>query len=40
VPLPTPCVRYEGRTIWGLTLRIVDELLAVIAQKAPAQSTR
>ena len=29
LPLPTPCYRYEGRVIWGLTLRIVDELLAL-----------
>ncbi len=29
LPLPTPCYRYEGRVIWGLTLRIVEELLAL-----------
>ena len=29
LPLPMPCLRYEGRVIWGLTLRIVDELVAV-----------
>jgi 8-oxo-dGTP pyrophosphatase MutT (NUDIX family) len=29
VPLPMPCCRFDGRPIWGLTLRIVDELLAV-----------
>jgi len=29
VPLPMPCCRFGGRPIWGLTLRIVDELLAV-----------
>jgi len=29
LPLPMPCIRYEGRVIWGLTLRIVDELLSV-----------
>ncbi|MCZ7650115.1 MAG: CoA pyrophosphatase [Thermoanaerobaculia bacterium] len=40
VPLPMPCCRFEGRPIWGLTLRIVDELLAVAAQNAPAKSTR
>jgi len=28
LPLPMPCLRYEGRVIWGLTLRIVDELLS------------
>lgn len=30
VPVPMPCYRWRGRTIWGLTLRIVDELLAVV----------
>lgn len=29
VPLPMPCYRYRGRVIWGLTLKIVDELLAL-----------
>jgi 8-oxo-dGTP pyrophosphatase MutT (NUDIX family) len=29
VPVPMPCYRWAGRTIWGLTLRIVDELLTV-----------
>lgn len=29
LPLPMPCLRYEGRVIWGLTLRIVDELVSV-----------
>ncbi len=29
LPLPMPCIRYEGRVVWGLTLRIVDELLSV-----------
>jgi 8-oxo-dGTP pyrophosphatase MutT (NUDIX family) len=29
VPVPMPCYRWEGRVIWGLTLRIVDELLEV-----------
>jgi 8-oxo-dGTP pyrophosphatase MutT (NUDIX family) len=27
VPFTLPCYHYEGRTIWGLTLRMVDELL-------------
>lgn len=27
LPLPMPCYRFRGRVIWGLTLRIVDELL-------------
>ena len=26
-PIRLPCYRFEGRTIWGLTLWIVDELL-------------
>lgn len=34
VPLPMPCYRFEGRVIWGLTLRIVDELLELIAPLA------
>ena len=29
LPLPMPCYTYRGRVIWGLTLKIVDELLAV-----------
>lgn len=29
LPVPLPCYRYEGRLIWGLTLRMVDELLAL-----------
>jgi hypothetical protein len=31
LPLPMPCYTYRGRVIWGLTLRIVDELLEVAA---------
>ena len=27
LPLPMPCTTYEGRIIWGLTLKIVDELI-------------
>lgn len=30
VPLPMPCYRYRERVIWGLTLRIVDELLELL----------
>jgi 8-oxo-dGTP pyrophosphatase MutT (NUDIX family) len=26
-----PCYNYEGRNIWGLTLKMVDELLALLA---------
>lgn len=29
VPLPMPCYHWDGRVIWGLTLRIVDELIEV-----------
>jgi 8-oxo-dGTP pyrophosphatase MutT (NUDIX family) len=28
-PLSLPCYQYQGRTIWGLTLWIVDELVAL-----------
>lgn len=31
VPLVMPCYRYNGRIIWGLTLRMLDELLAPFA---------
>jgi 8-oxo-dGTP pyrophosphatase MutT (NUDIX family) len=31
VPVPMPCYRWDGRTIWGLTLRIIDDLLAVVS---------
>ncbi|MFH1176790.1 MAG: CoA pyrophosphatase [Acidobacteriota bacterium] len=27
VPLPLPCLQFEGHLIWGLTLRMADELL-------------
>jgi 8-oxo-dGTP pyrophosphatase MutT (NUDIX family) len=26
VPVPMPCYEWEGRVVWGLTLRMVDEL--------------
>lgn len=29
LPLPMPCYHYEGRVIWGLTLRIVNEILEI-----------
>jgi 8-oxo-dGTP pyrophosphatase MutT (NUDIX family) len=29
LPVPLPCYRYGGRLIWGLTLRMVDELLSL-----------
>ena len=31
LPLPMPCYKWDGRVIWGLTLRIVDELLGGLA---------
>jgi 8-oxo-dGTP pyrophosphatase MutT (NUDIX family) len=30
VPVPLPCYRWEDRVIWGLTLRMVDELLELV----------
>jgi 8-oxo-dGTP pyrophosphatase MutT (NUDIX family) len=30
VPVPLPCYRWGGRVIWGLTLRMVDELLELV----------
>ncbi len=29
-PLEMPCVLYEGHLIWGLTLRMLDDLLALL----------
>lgn len=34
VDLPLPCIRWEGECIWGLTLRILDDLLGRLT--APA----
>lgn len=31
IPLPLPCYRFGGRVIWGLTLRVVDEMLDALA---------
>ena len=31
VPLPMPCYDWNGRVVWGLTLRIVEELLEGVA---------
>jgi 8-oxo-dGTP pyrophosphatase MutT (NUDIX family) len=31
VPLVMPCYRYNGHVIWGLTLRMLDELLRLFA---------
>lgn len=30
VPVTLPCYRFEERLIWGLTLRMVDELIALL----------
>jgi 8-oxo-dGTP pyrophosphatase MutT (NUDIX family) len=38
-PVPFPCYRWgEGRVIWGLTLRIVDELLGLLGDPSRAAS--
>jgi 8-oxo-dGTP pyrophosphatase MutT (NUDIX family) len=34
VPMLLPCYRFEGHLIWGLTLKMVDELLARIPVRA------
>lgn len=41
LPLPMSCYRFEGRVLWGLTLKIVDELLeaAEASTRAPAGSS-
>ena len=31
VPLPMPCFDWHGRVVWGLTLRIVEDLLKGVA---------
>jgi len=31
VPLAMPCYRYNGRVIWGLTLRMLEEVLRLFA---------
>jgi 8-oxo-dGTP pyrophosphatase MutT (NUDIX family) len=30
IPLLLPCYRFEGRIIWGLTLRMLDDLVAAL----------
>ncbi|HEV8629663.1 MAG TPA: CoA pyrophosphatase [Thermoanaerobaculia bacterium] len=30
LPVPMPCYRWDGRVIWGLTLRMIDELLELV----------
>lgn len=34
VPVPMPCYEFEDRVVWGLTLRIVDELLELVGAEA------
>jgi 8-oxo-dGTP pyrophosphatase MutT (NUDIX family) len=34
VPLPLPCYHWGKHVIWGLTLRIVDNLLALVSKAA------
>ena len=35
VKLRLPCYFYEGRRIWGLSLRMLDELMDLVAGKSP-----
>jgi 8-oxo-dGTP pyrophosphatase MutT (NUDIX family) len=37
VPIRLPCYRYEGRLIWGLTLKMIDELMTVISSSPIGQ---
>jgi 8-oxo-dGTP pyrophosphatase MutT (NUDIX family) len=34
VPLPFDCTRYEGRVVWGLTLRMIESLTSAGAARA------
>jgi len=34
VPVPMPCYKFEDRVVWGLTLRMVDELLELVGAEA------
>lgn len=34
VPVPMPCYEFEDRVVWGLTLRMVDELLELVGAEA------
>jgi 8-oxo-dGTP pyrophosphatase MutT (NUDIX family) len=36
LPLPMPCTTYRGRVIWGLTLKIVDELVGLREGGSPS----
>lgn len=35
VPVPLPCYYFEGRRIWGLSLMMLDELLALLPGGVP-----
>jgi hypothetical protein len=35
IRLTMPCYFYEERRIWGLSLRMLDELMDVVAGKSP-----
>ena len=35
IPIPMPCYRYGDRVIWGLTLGMLSELIAVVNRKNP-----
>jgi 8-oxo-dGTP pyrophosphatase MutT (NUDIX family) len=37
LPVVLPCYRFQGRVIWGLTLRMIDDLLAHLAP-GPSQA--
>ncbi len=36
VEIEMPCVRYEGRVIWGLTLRMLDDLVGALRAADPS----
>jgi 8-oxo-dGTP pyrophosphatase MutT (NUDIX family) len=38
VPIRLPCVSFEGRQIWGLTLRMADELISILAGREETRS--
>ena len=40
LPLTLPCYHYRGKLIWGLTLRMLDELLELIEPGSVGTSWR
>jgi len=38
LPFPTPCITFRGRVIWGLTLKIVDELVEALGGRGVGPS--